>query len=293
MSHNDIKSLMLEADSRRKANAIKLLRRLGVFVLLPTVIACIYYAFIATTFYESESQFIVQSGTRRVPISDFSAQAYILSREALTRLDSEQQFIASYKSHKLDVLNRLSADADFETIYRYYLDLITISFDPVGCVFTFKVKSHDPVKAQVYSKVLLKYADEAVFKISEKFKLDQLSGAKQDLKLAEKRFVNAKTALIHVKQKDAIKDADIIEKAIMERRFAEDGYRFALDFLESSSKELLKYSHSLAVIVEPDIPEVAAYPKVLVRTGGVFGVLLGLFGILYLLIAAVKEHLGI
>ncbi|AIF80846.1 capsule polysaccharide export protein-like protein [endosymbiont of Acanthamoeba sp. UWC8] len=197
-----IKSIILKTDQRRLARGKATLIKLGVFVLLPTLTAFIYYMFIASNFYESEAQFKVHTGSGKALNNDLTAEAYILSREALTRLEKDFNFIASYQSKKVDFFNRLPEHANFEDAYQYYLKLVKISFDQTSGIATLKIKAPTPYKAKIYADALLKYSDDIILKLADKFRNEQLTFAKQELNNAESRLAVARSSLLKLEDSD-------------------------------------------------------------------------------------------
>ncbi len=287
-----IKPLILKTDLRRLERAKNSIIRISMLAFLPTILAFIYYAFIASDFYESEAQFKVFVKNEKSSNNDLTPEAYILSREALSRLDKELNFIATYQSKEIDFLNRLSAIASFEDAYRYYLNIIKISFDSTSGVMTLKIKAPTAYKAKIYADALLKYSDEVILKITEKLKNEQLNFAKQELSNAENRLALAKYTLIKLEEskENTEEQISLIEKALTEKAFAEEAYRSAMSFLANTRIELMKQYHYLAVIVHPNKPSSAIYPNTLTGTLTVFSLAMALYGIFCLLTLIVKEH---
>src|SRR5690606_20856979 len=105
----------------RRQRTKRLLARVAAFVLLPTLIASVYYGAIASDQFESYSQFTVHSVEARgtgietllgglvgSPSRDtLVVRDYVLSRDMLSRLDREHGFIAHWKDPGIDPLSRL------------------------------------------------------------------------------------------------------------------------------------------------------------------------------------------
>lgn len=198
MSSNSIKSIVHNSDILRMKRAYKALYRLLLFVLIPTMIAAIYHLFFASQLYESEAKFTVYIGAMEASHHDLTAQTYLQSREAFKRLNDEFQVIESYKSRKLDYFKRLRADASFEEAYQHYLQLLKLSFDPISGVSTLKIRATTGHKAKVYAVALLKYANEAINRVTQSLKSDQLNFAKQEIRTAETRVAVSRSMLVQL-----------------------------------------------------------------------------------------------
>jgi capsular polysaccharide transport system permease protein len=352
-----VKSIVHNADQRRLKRMQALLKRLCIFVMLPTILSALYYGFIASNMYESETQFIIHIGNLQSATNNLTTQHYIQSREALERLNQDYDFIKSYQSKRLDFLNRLPEDVDFDTAYNYYRKLIKISLDPISGIVTMKVRAPTAHKAKVYANALLHYADDTIGKISDGFRNEQLKFAKKELAEAENRLAVAKAAfgklgeestetsmleealdsknkfeqelieaerelkdllpvldesspkitalknrieqlrLIIQKENDLIlkgsKAGNTLSRVISEKEFAEEVYKSAVNFLETSRNDLLRQHHYLAIIVPPNLASVPTYPDRWVGILKVFVMSLSLYVIASIVIATIREHMKI
>lgn len=257
MDNKTIKSLILKADERRLLRAKNILIKLAIFVLLPTLIALIYYAFIASNFYESEAQFKIHKGSGKSLNNDLTAEAYILSREALSRLDKDFNFIASYQAKKIDYFNRLPEDANFEDAYKYYLKLVRISFDQISGIATLKIRAPTPHKAKTYADALLKYSDDVILKLSERFRNEQLNFAKQELNNAESRLAVARSSLIKLEEanQNPITSQTISNlisaKVQLEKELAQTRIKYnkLKSSLKTSSPQLVTLQHKVNYLI--------------------------------------------
>lgn len=348
-----IKSIVHNADQRRLKRMQNLLKKLSIFVMLPTILSALYYVFMASNMYESESKFTIHIGNLQSAANNLTTQYYIQSREALERLNQDHDFIKSYQSKHLDFLNRLPDNVDFDTAYSYYRKLIKISFDHVSGIITMKVRAPTALQAKVYANALLDYANETTGKISDGFRNEQLKFAKRELAEAENRLAMAKAAFAKVIEenprtnmfekesarkekfeqelieaehklklllpvthedsskikvlKNRIEELRLIieqiskeartyhtlSQFISEKEFAEEVYKSAIKFVETSRNDLLKQHHYLAIIVAPNLASASTYPD---RWNGVlkvFVISLSLYIIASVVISTSREHMKI
>lgn len=200
----------------RRQQARRLLARLALFVLLPTLLATVYYAKLASDQFESYSHFTVHSaesqavlpfesllGVTGAPATrdTLAVREYILSRDMLARLQRDHAFIDHYKQSGADFLTRLAADASFEEAYEYYEDKVQVDFDSTSGTLTLRVRALSAERAQQFSEAIIRYSEEMVNKLTQREREDQTRYAEQTVKEAEKRLVAARKALLTQQRK--------------------------------------------------------------------------------------------
>jgi capsular polysaccharide transport system permease protein len=201
----------------RRRRTRNLLSKIGVFVLLPTVAAAIYFGFFASDRYESVSLFTINASDARPSLSamesliglagaapatrdTLAVRDFVLSREMLADLDQSEDFIAHYKSRSADFWSRLAADASFEDAFSYYKDIVLVAFDSNSGVLTLKVQAYSADQALKFSRRILKRSEDMVNHLAEKAREDQITFAKVELEKAEKRLSGARQHLMEVQQ---------------------------------------------------------------------------------------------
>jgi capsular polysaccharide transport system permease protein len=206
------------AKAVRKARSKRLVKRLALFVALPTALAAGYYGVLASEQFESYSLFTVQSSEFRPTMGvdgllatlgsgsaashdALAVRDYVLSRDMLARLDKEHGFIAHYKDRKQDWLSRLSADATFEEAYEYFDRKVSADYDQVSGSVTIRVRAFDPAKAKLLTQSILTYSEEMVNKLSERERKDRTSYAEAEVKKAEERLSKARKEIVSLQQK--------------------------------------------------------------------------------------------
>lgn len=203
----------------RKARARQLLKRLALFVGLPTAIATVYFGLIASDQFESISPVTVQSAEQQtslglesligvVPGAASSRDAltireYILSREVLQRLDKEHSFIAHYRSKDADWFSRLGEDATFEDAYEYYEDKVRVDYDTMSGVLTVSVLAFDAQSAQRFATAILSYSEEMVNDLAERARADGLHFAEDQVERAEQRLSKARAEVLKLQGQGA------------------------------------------------------------------------------------------
>ena len=113
----------------RQTRARRILVKLGVFAGMPTVVAAIYFGFVASDIYQSSAVIMIQSAAGSVDGTkgglgkvvragnDKDAAAikeYIRSRDMLALLEEELQITAHYSQPQADCWSRLASAPTFE-----------------------------------------------------------------------------------------------------------------------------------------------------------------------------------
>ncbi len=214
---------------RRRRNFLLLLSRLAVFVLVPTFVAGWYFFNIATPFYGTVSQFIIQQnegqsgglssmfrGTQFATSQDsIAVQGYLQSRDAMLRLDSDLGFKAHFSQDFIDPLQRLDADATNEAAYKVYKRNVKIGYDPTEGIIKMEVIAADPAVSEEFSKALIGYAEQQVDHLSSRLREDQMQGARESYQDAEMKVSRAQERVLELQQELGVFDPMSESSAVM------------------------------------------------------------------------------
>lgn len=127
------------AERARRQRARNLVRRLGMWVAAPTLLAAIYLCFIARNQYESVSTLVVRSGNGAHIVM---LQEFMTSRDMLTKLESTQHFADHFKK-KGDIVFGMSRLGGSETRYKLFRRFTTVSHDTTTGVVTVTARAFD------------------------------------------------------------------------------------------------------------------------------------------------------
>lgn len=197
-------------------------------VLVPTLISAVYYGFVASDVYISESHFIVRSPQRKAPSllgaalqgAGFSSSQddthmvtdYVLSRDALKILDDTLHLKEHYSDKKYDFLSRfngLGLDDSFEALHRYYQKHIGLGIAGPSSIATLTVRAFTPEDAQKTNIKLLELSEALVNKINERGRQDQIRFASEEVALAEKRSIDAALKLSQYRDNKGVVDPSV------------------------------------------------------------------------------------
>lgn len=210
---------------RRRRNFAMLMARLSFFVLLPTLLAGLYYYILATPLYATKSEFLIQQADQASPIAGLgnmfrgtsfateqdaiSVQGYLQSRDAMMRLDKALGFKAHFSRPEVDALQRLGPDATNEDAYRLYSRVVKISYDPTEGVIRMEVSATDPATSAAFSKALLGFAEEQVDQMTQRVREDQMKGARDSYQDAEAKVEKARDNVLALQQKLGVLDPKV------------------------------------------------------------------------------------
>ena len=226
----EIMKMQQEIAQRRRKLLINLGARLFAFVLLPTLLAGFYFAVIASPMYSTNSEFIIQqadppsqsglagalAGTSLANSQDsIGVQSFLLSREAMLRLDDDLGFRAHYSSSDIDILQRLDTDASMEAAYNKYRQSVKIGYDPTEGIVRMEVIAADPDVSLEFSHALIGYAEEWVDQQTQRIRTDQMAGASESLSDAEAKMIEAQQRVLNLQEARGVLSAEAEVSSLM------------------------------------------------------------------------------
>jgi capsular polysaccharide transport system permease protein len=263
-----IGSAKAQAQALRKKRSRRLLKRMALFVALPTLTAAAYFQLMASSQYESYALFSVQSSDSRSMVGvegllagitsgggrndALTVRDYVLSRDMLSKLDKEHGFIQHYKDARQDWFSRLRSDASFEEAYAYFGKKVYADYDAAsGCV-TVHVRSFSPEKSELFTRSILTYSEQMVNRLSDRERRDRMAHAEADLARAEERLTHARERLVKLQQEHSDFSPQETAHSTMEIRAKLEGE------LARARAELMQRK----AVMQDDAPQVLAAEQV-------------------------------
>jgi len=203
----------------RKNAFIKMLRRRRwflAFVVLPTLLAAVYYTFIAADVFQSESRFVIKAPSQKQMQSASIANLiqstgissgldqtnevidYIQSRDALRALVSQSELKAQFSSPEADWASRYPGpfrDDRFENLYKYYGKMISVHIDHDTNSAVLTAKAFTPADAQKLNEQLLRLSEQLVNRLNARFQNKAIAEAERRVADAQLRVRNARLAM--------------------------------------------------------------------------------------------------
>lgn len=184
-------------------------------VIVPTLVAAIYYGLIASDMYISESRFIVRSAQKPIQAGTFgqllqgtglsrslddqyAVHDFILSRDALKGLDSALSLSGKFRDARIDFVDRFGPfnwNASFEALLKYYRRRVSVELDAKSSISILTVNAFTAQDARDINEKLLEMSEQLVNEMSERSRRDIVSFAENEVTLAERRAKQAALAV--------------------------------------------------------------------------------------------------
>lgn len=207
------------------------LRRMGplfwLTVLVPGMLAILYFGAIASDVYISESRFVVRSpekpqksglgvllgtaGLANASEEVRAAQGFIESRDALRSLDADGLARRAWGNQGVSLFNRFDPfgwSGSFEELFLYYSGKVSVDFDSETGITTLTVRAFSARDAQLMNRRLLEQAEALVNQLSERGQGDQVRYAQREVDEAREQARAAALALAAYRNRAGVIDPE-------------------------------------------------------------------------------------
>jgi capsular polysaccharide transport system permease protein len=183
-------------------------------VVVPTVLATLYFGLIASDVYVSESRFVVRSpdkqmgsglgallkgaGFSRAQDDSYTVHDYVLSRDALKEINDKLGVGKAFASSQVDLFSRfggLDFDLSFEALHRYYQKKVEMLQDSASSISTLTVRAYTAQDAVGINQKLLELSEALVNRMNERGRQDLIRSAALEVSNAETKAKAAGLAL--------------------------------------------------------------------------------------------------
>ncbi|PSO09732.1 capsular polysaccharide transport system permease protein [Sphingobium sp. AEW013] len=232
MNANSSFSIDVETPSRSSSLSsfqrwLKKRRMFLLCVVLPTLLATIYYGLIAADVYVSESRFTIKSpDQKRSQISSLAnlvqttglsggqeqaneVLAYVRSRDALRQLEKSVHIREKFSTPEADFLSRFPlpfSDNSFESLFKYYTKMVDPRMDSETGTATIKVEAFTPQDAYIINRELLDLSEALVNRLNARAQSKGIAEAQAQVALATQRAKAARVALTQYRNSQAVID---------------------------------------------------------------------------------------
>lgn len=207
------------------------------FVALPTVFAIIYYGFIASPVYVSQSAFVIKSPSQKsaptlslaniVQTSGLSAGQeqtkeilqYIRSRNALRDLELQTNVRAKFSGPGVDFLSRFPRPfraASFENLFKFYGSMVGADLDPQSGLAVVQVRAFRPEDAYNINERLLGLSEGLVNRLNARAEGRAVAEAERRVLEAEQRVGNARVSLSAFRNRQTLIDPGKEAEAVLD-----------------------------------------------------------------------------
>lgn len=192
--------------------------QLLVLVIIPFIAAVTYFGFIASGRYVSSTQIVIQSAEMSTtsgiagmlntvsPLGGTGSQgdilvSYIHSANILGKLENLLSLKIIFSPEFVDDLSILSGDASDETFLDYYRNKVLVEWDASTSLLSIDVEAFTPNDAKLILDTIIMLSEEKLNSLSDRKQKDRVAFAKNELKLAEIRLLNARLAVADFRRK--------------------------------------------------------------------------------------------
>ncbi|MEG8221001.1 hypothetical protein OSJ57_10250 [Sphingomonas sp. HH69] len=199
----------------------------AIFVIIPTILAAIYFGFIASDVYVSQSHFVVRTekkeqafgidslitGASRSGASDeiYAVEEYMNSRDALRNLNRDKLVTNAYSRSDINFFNRFGSSftgTSNEELYKYMQSRVTATYDGSKSVTTLFVRAYTPQDAQRINERLLQQGEALVNKLNSRGRNDLIRYAEGEVEEAKERAAQSAEALSNFRNRGGIVDPE-------------------------------------------------------------------------------------
>ncbi|MEZ0167572.1 hypothetical protein [Microvirga sp. TS319] len=204
-------------------------------VVIPTLLAAIYFSVVASSQYVSEVRMSIRSfesgkgqdllgaitGLPHLGSSTsdlYLVLNYLHSPKVVDELDQRLNLRAMYSREEIDRFSRLPADATKDDVVLYWQKMVGAGVDPVAGVLTVEVRAFSPEDAKSIAAEVVRFSEDLVNEMSSRARSDAVRFAEGELKRAEQNLTQVRTEVGAYRDKigilDPMKTAEVTIAAI-------------------------------------------------------------------------------
>ena len=198
-----------------------------IVVVLPFLAAVLYFGFLASDVYISESRFVIRSPEKPAQTglgmilqtagftngSDelYAAQSYAVSRDALRAINQNNAFRRAYSRPDiffLDRFNPAGLGGSFEDLYKYFLTKVRLENDSTTSITTLTVRAYSPEEARRVNQLLLDMSEATVNRLNARGRLDLIRYAQNEVADSKVQAQAAAVALAAYRNRTSVVDPE-------------------------------------------------------------------------------------
>lgn len=219
------------AESTLRFDRLKRLRRPDrlflAIVVLPVLLSILYFGFLASAVYISESKYVVRSpskpaatgigvvlqtagltsGTNEI----YEAASYAVSRDALRAINRNGHFEKAYTDPEIFVLDRFNPfglSGSFEDLYEYFRTKVRLLNDKATSITTLTVRAYSPDEAYRVNRQLVAMSEARVNSLNVRGREDLVRYARTELATARVQAHQAGVALAAFRNREGVIDPE-------------------------------------------------------------------------------------
>lgn len=200
---------------------------LNLVVVLPTVLAAVYYAFIASPQYVSHAYFVVRGPGVQAPSmfgsllqqvgsgggggneDTYAVQTYMMSRDAARTLIETQNLRAAFDRPDADFIARFPAffrGRTFEHFFRYYQNHVIAELDTETGISNLTVRTFSAQDSQRIGRALIGAGERLVNEMNERQRRNMIASSQKEVTEAEDKIRRIELAFAAYRNKEGLLD---------------------------------------------------------------------------------------
>lgn len=227
VEEGEFDSTPLELPQRTRRRPLGGLISFVMCVVLPTVIAAIYYYGYATNQYVAHFRFAVRDTSTATSTSDatqsltamigvsgaatsmtenYMVVEYMTSRQAVEDLQKRIGLTERYDQPSIDFWSRLSPEAPMERVARYWKTMTKVEYDTVQGTSSAEVRAFSPDDAYTIARTLLSLGEELINDVAQRPQREAIQYAEAEVKRAEERLKSVWMHLAEFRNRSGVID---------------------------------------------------------------------------------------
>src|SRR5690349_7990918 len=193
-------------------------------IVLPMVLAAVYYSVFAADRYVSSAQVVVRQegsnpgaqipglGTLISGVNPASREEtlylreYIVSMDMMQLLEERLHWVEQYSSQRNDPFFWLKADTPQEELLEYYKRMVSAHYDETTGLLKVEVQAFSPELAEQMVKTILEASEHFVNEVSHSIAREQMRFAQGELEGAKKNYTKRKEELLSFQNRNKVLD---------------------------------------------------------------------------------------
>lgn len=180
-------------------------------IVLPTLLAAVYYLVFAADQYVSEASFLIRStqaqaqsvsllgqvlsggaggGASFAPEEAAGVVDFLTSHDAAQQLQSDLDIVSMYRRPYFDVLGRIMAHPRQEELTKYYRRQVKVTLDKSSGIVDLQVRAFRPSDSKLIAEHLMSMSEALVNRFSARIEGDAVKSAKAEVDRARVKLAD-------------------------------------------------------------------------------------------------------
>ncbi|WP_149538552.1 capsule biosynthesis protein [Siccirubricoccus phaeus] len=192
-------------------------------VLLPTLLAGLYFIHFAAPQYDSEARFLIRgrqqvptgglgemlhaSGFRPASEDAMGVRDYLQSHDAVAALRARLPLVEMFRRPEADEVARLWwENPTAERLHDYFRRMVTVEYDTTSGITALRVRSFRPEDSRTIAEALLGLSEAMVNSLNQRLQEDGLRVAREEVGRAERRLATVQLEMTQFRERERAVD---------------------------------------------------------------------------------------